>query len=190
VKHATARDEELVARLVERDTLALAELYERHGRAVYSLALRMLRNRESADELVQDVFLRLWRQPERYLAERGRFVAWLLSVAHHRAIDVLRRRKVEGVAAEDDPAELAADHIAPDEAVAHAELRQAVRQALATLPEPQRRSLELAYFGGLTQSEIAARTGEPLGTIKTRMRLGMLKLREHLRGFMDEHKAG
>lgn len=190
MKHATARDEELAARLTARDALALAELYERYGRAIYSLALRILRDRESADELVQDVFLRLWHQPERYLAERGRFATWLLSVAHHRAIDLLRRRKGQRQPGGDDLTALPANHPAPDDAVVESELRRTVRQALATLPEPQRRSLELAYFDGLTQSEIAARTGEPLGTIKTRMRLGMLKLREQLRGYVGEHKAG
>lgn len=190
VNHARGQDEELAARLAARDALALTELYQRHSRAVYSLALRMLGDREAADELVQDVFLRVWHHPERYLADRGRFVTWLLSVAHHRAVDMLRRRRVQRPTANGDVAELSADGVAPDDAVADAEERRAVRDALATLPEGQRRSLELAYFEGLTQSEIAARLGEPLGTIKTRIRLGMLKLREQLRGLVREYEAG
>lgn len=190
MNHARGQDEELAARLAARDALALTELYQRHSRAVYSLALRMLGDREAADELVQDVFLRVWHHPERYLADRGRFVTWLLSVAHHRAVDMLRRRRVQRPTANGDVAELSADGVAPDDAVADAEERRAVRDALATLPEGQRRSLELAYFEGLTQSEIAARLGEPLGTIKTRIRLGMLKLREQLRGLVREYEAG
>ncbi|MBI2321569.1 MAG: sigma-70 family RNA polymerase sigma factor [Chloroflexi bacterium] len=190
VNQARRQDEELAARLAARDALALTELYQRHSRAVYSLALRMLGDREAADELVQDVFLRVWHHPERYLADRGRFVTWLLSVAHHRAVDLLRRRRVQRPTADGDVAELSADSVAPDDAVADAEERRAVRDALATLPEGQRRSLELAYFEGLTQSEIAARLGEPLGTIKTRIRLGMLKLREQLRGLVREYEAG
>lgn len=190
MNHAAARDEELAARLPARDALALSELYQRHSRAVYSLALRMLGDGEAAAELVQDVFLRVWHHPERYLAERGRFVTWLLSVAHHRAVDLLRRRRAQDPLGNGTSAELSAGDIGPDDAVAEAEVRRAVRAALATLPEAQRRSLELAYFEGLSQSEIAARLGEPLGTVKTRIRLGMLKLREQLRGFEREYEAG
>lgn len=182
--HATAHDEQLAAALLARDASALAQLYERYGRVVYGLALRMLSDREAAEELVQEVFLRLWNHPERYLSERGRFVAWLLSVAHHRAVDLLRRRRVQHPAADGDPAELAGDAEDPEEAAAVSELRQGVRQALASLPDTQRRALELAYFGGLSQTEIAAHLGEPLGTVKTRIRLGMMKLRDELRGLV------
>ncbi|MBI3967040.1 MAG: sigma-70 family RNA polymerase sigma factor [Chloroflexi bacterium] len=175
------RDEELVLRLVEQDDMALAALYDRHSRVVYALSLRLLSEPEAAEEVVQEVFLRLWRQPTSYDPQRGLLLPWLLSVTHHRCIDELRRRRrsapIESIA---NVAPLADERTDPADQAWLTERREVVRSALLTLPAEQRRALELAYFGGLTQREVAEHTGEPLGTIKTRIRLGMIKLREVL----------
>jgi RNA polymerase sigma-70 factor (ECF subfamily) len=175
-------DESLVIRLRERDAAALEALYDRHSRPVFSLALKMLGDVTAAEEVVQEVFLKLWRHPERYVPDRGRFRTWLLGVTHHRAIDALRSRRAELAhrgdyeAADDalaipdgdpDPAELAWLSVQQD----------TIRKALSELPDVQREAIELAFFKGLTHSEIAAYLHEPLGTIKTRVRLGMQKLR-------------
>ena len=175
-----ARDEELVGRLLERDERALERLYDRYGRATYSLVLKMLRDPARAEEVSQEVFLKLWRRPESYVPGRGAFATWLLSVAHHRAVDELRTRRHEVYPLGDDespPRELIDDGSDLADAAWLREQRVAVRAALATLPASQRQAIELAYFAGLTQREIAERLGEPLGTVKTRVRLAMQKLR-------------
>ena len=175
-----ASDEDLVGRLAGKDTRALEELYDRYRKPVYSLALRIVHDASTADEIAQEVFLKLWRQPEHYAPERGRFASWLLSVTHHRAIDVIRSRRTDG---RFDPAHLPAGFdtrsttVDPADEVWYREERAQVLGALAQLPAEQRRAIELAYFSGLTQSQIAVATGEPLGTVKTRIRLGMQKLR-------------
>lgn len=178
--YAQTRDEELVERLVERDERALERLYEKYGRATYSLVLKMLRDPARAEEVAQEVFLTLWRRPSSYVPGRGTFATWLLSVAHHRAVDELRTRRHELVPLGDGTngqPELVdeADDLA--ETAWLREQRVVVRQALGLLPASQRQAIEMAYFLGLTQREIADRLGEPLGTIKTRMRLAMQKLR-------------
>ncbi|MDQ3809044.1 MAG: sigma-70 family RNA polymerase sigma factor, partial [Chloroflexota bacterium] len=170
---------------------ALEIVYERHSRAVYSLALRLLGDAPAAEEVVQETFLKLWRQPSAYQPSRGRLVAWLLSVAHHHAVDVLRRRQLEqrrrvsaapsangdGLADMLDSFGLTSAEGDPQAGVGALEQRQMVGRALAGLPDEQRLPLELAYFRGLTQHEIATLLGQPLGTIKTRMRLGLQQLR-------------
>lgn len=171
-----------------RDESAFAVIYERYVDLVYSAAVRVLGDAQLAEDATQDVFVRLWRRPETFVAERGRFLSWLMSVSRNRAVDELRargrRRKREGLALaeteegqvqdepgrEDDPARAAQLH----------EEQRAVRRALAELPAEQKLALELAYFGGLTQQEIAVTLHEPLGTVKTRIRLGMQKLRRLL----------
>jgi RNA polymerase sigma-70 factor (ECF subfamily) len=180
VDYAQARDEELVEQLVERDERALERLYEKYGRAVYSLVLKMLRDPARAEEVAQEVFLKLWRRPSSYVSGRGTFATWLLSVAHHRAIDELRTRRHELVPLGDGTngvPELVDDADDLAEAAWLREQRVVVRQALGLLPASQRQAIEMAYFLGLTQREISDRLGEPLGTIKTRMRLAMQKLR-------------
>lgn len=175
-------DEALVARLRERDASALESLYDRHSRPVFSLALKMLGDVTAAEEVVQEVFLKLWRHPERYSAERGRFRTWLLGVTHHRTIDALRSRRAELAhrGDYDDPGDAL---LIPDGDPDPAELawlsvqQDTIRKALQELPDVQREAIELAFFKGLTHSEIAAYLHEPLGTIKTRVRLGMQKLR-------------
>lgn len=183
-------DADLLAGLAAGDPDALTLLYRRYAPLVYSLALRILGNQQQAEEVVQDVFVKLWRQPQSYDAARGRFVNWLLGVTHHRAIDELRSRKryqrhqiteAGQAGAENAPALADLPDHAPDlgeQAWLNVQ-RQAVRAALQMLPPEQWEALELAYFGGYTQSEIAAALQQPLGTIKTRIRLGIQKLRAY-----------
>jgi len=171
-----------------RDEFAFAVLYDRYIDLVYSAAFRVLSDAQLAEDASQDVFVRLWRRPESFIAERGRFLSWLMSVTRNRAVDELRargrRRKREGgpLGEPDEAAEPVFS--TPTEDPAHSaelhEEQRLVRDALAALPRDQQRALELAYFGGLTQQEIAARLHEPLGTVKTRIRLGMQKLRRAL----------
>jgi RNA polymerase sigma-70 factor, ECF subfamily len=171
-----------------RDELAFSVIYDRYIDLVYSTSLRVLADTQLAEDAAQDVFVRLWRRPESFVAERGRFLSWLMSVTRNRSVDELRargrRHKREGIctneteealnsvpgAESDDPARRAQLH----------EEQALVRRALVQLPHDQKCALELAYFGGLTQQEIALSLHEPLGTIKTRIRLGMQKLRRAL----------
>ncbi|MAG36971.1 MAG: RNA polymerase subunit sigma-24 [Dehalococcoidia bacterium] len=181
VEYDRLDDEALVQKVVAGDERALETLYTRYARPVYALALKLLAQTEAAEEVAQEVFVRLWTRADRFQARRGRLVSWLLAITHHRAIDELRRRKTdrarraaaEAAAPLEEDGDLSAD-------AALAEDRQAVRTALHQLPDTQRRPLELAYYYGLTQTEIAAHLDQPLGTIKTRMRLGMMKLRDTL----------
>jgi RNA polymerase sigma-70 factor (ECF subfamily) len=195
VDYARALDEELIGLVAQRDERALERLYERYGRAIYSLVFRMLRDPGRAEEVAQEVFLKVWRRPTSYVAGRGPFATWLLSVAHHRAIDELRARRHQPLPIDgpDGPgADVVDEGDGLDELTWLRERRSAVRGALTTLPAPQRAAIELAYFGGLTQREIADRLGEPLGTIKTRMRLAMQKLRGSLTDLapLDAHPNG
>ena len=174
-------DDELVTLIVARDEGAFRLLYDRYADLVYSVAMRVLADTAAAQDVVQDVFLRFWRIPQSFDPERGRFMSWLLSVARNRAVDEVRARgrrrlhELAPVEGADDPVdETAADPA--DLAVLSSERRE-IRSALHTLPNEQREVIELAYFGGLTQQEIATRLQTPLGTIKTRVRLGMRKLR-------------
>ncbi|MCS7050640.1 MAG: sigma-70 family RNA polymerase sigma factor [Thermomicrobium sp.] len=176
----------LAQRVADGDTRALERLYDRYARPVFSLALRMLGDPAEAEEILQETFVRLWQQAARYDANRGSFGSWLMSIAHNLAVDALRTRSRRPQRA--DFVELAAlpphhldEAVVVHEAAEVSELRDRVRQALARLPEPQRQAIELAYFAGLTHSEIAAVLGEPIGTVKTRLRLGMQKLQALLR---------
>jgi RNA polymerase sigma-70 factor (ECF subfamily) len=152
---------------------------------VFSLALKMLGDVTAAEEIVQEVFLKLWRNPERYVAGRGKFRSWLLGVTHHRAVDELRSRRVETfrrVAGDAEAETLRIPDSDPDPAEAAwlGIQHDIVQRALEVLPPEQRTAIELAYFQGLTHSEIAAALGEPLGTVKTRLRLAIQKLRSAL----------
>lgn len=167
-------DEELVRRVAAGDPAALASLYDRYAPLIYGLARRIVRDEGQAEDLVQEVFLRIWNRPQIYDRGRGTFRAWLVSVAHHLAVDILRRRRRE-VSYQDKLAAPPADD--PVEAAVNEVEGAAVRSLLGRLPPDQRRVIELAYFEGLTQREIAARLGEPIGTVKTRLRLGIMKLR-------------
>ena len=164
----------LLARIRAGDESAMGALYDRYSGIVYGVALRVLGNTSAAEDILQDVFLQLWRNPGAFNAERGRLAPWLAVIARNRAIDALRRRP-----AEDDIDELpiAGSTNLEDEAVQR-QAAEKVRNAMSQLPPEQRKCLELAYFEGLTHTEIAGKTGEPLGTIKTRIRSGLLTVRK------------
>jgi RNA polymerase sigma-70 factor, ECF subfamily len=173
-----------IARMAGGDQTALAELYDRHSRQVYSIAVRILQNPADAEDVVQDVFSQAWRHASRYDVARGAVGAWLLTVARSRAIDRLRARRVRPDLAA--PGKIVRDVLDPallqDAQLLTAEQVERLRGALGELPMPQRTALELAYYEGLTHKEIAERLQEPLGTVKTRIRLAMLKLRDTLAG--------
>jgi RNA polymerase sigma-70 factor (ECF subfamily) len=171
-------DEAVVALVSRSDETALAELYDRFGRVAYGLALRVLRDATLAEDAVQDAFLAVWRTADRFVPERGKASTWLLTLVHRRAVDAVRReerRRTEPLDPADEPVGDATD----DVAWLRFE-RERVQDALATLPDQQRETLELAYYGGYTQSELAERLGQPLGTIKSRMFAGLSRLRELL----------
>jgi RNA polymerase sigma factor (sigma-70 family) len=173
-------DEAVVALAARSDETALAELYDRHGRTAYALALRVLRDPSLAEDAVQEGFLDAWRQANRFVPERARASTWVLTFVHRRAVDVVRReQRRRGVPAGDMPPEAAPG--AEEEAWLRLE-RERVQSALRLLPDAQREAIELAYYGGFTQSELAERLGEPLGTIKSRMFNGLSRLRELLEG--------
>jgi RNA polymerase sigma-70 factor, ECF subfamily len=168
----------LIGRIAAGDHEALGEFYDRFASMANGLALRILRNTSDAEEVVQEVFLQAWRQADRYDAARGTPEAWISTLARTRALDKLRRRASRREEASD---------AAPGTTSTPANVEVlAVRKALDSLSGPQRRALELAYYDGLTQSEIATRLGEPLGTIKTRIRTAMLRLRESLAPVSDQ----
>ncbi|MBA3947760.1 MAG: sigma-70 family RNA polymerase sigma factor [Herpetosiphonaceae bacterium] len=180
-----ADDDQLIARVAAGDRSAFDALYERYASAVFGLALKVLREREAAEEAVQEVFWRVWKRAASFDRSRA-FAPWLFGIAHNYCIDELRRRKVRPqVVYEDDEhpilSEIPGDADIGAEAVM-AEQRGLVRAALDRLPPEQREALMLAYFSGLTQQEIATQLGNPLGTVKTRMRLGLQKLRTLLQG--------
>ena len=186
VDYKATADERLVEALEIRDERALETLYDRHGDYVYSVCLRMVGDVQLAEDLSQEVFLRLWRRPDLYDVSRGRFLTWLLSVARNRAIDE-RRSRGRRFRFETPPSinteevlEGAPTDEVRDVAVVSEE-RVVVQKALATLPPEQRLAIQLAYFGGYTQQEIADGLHQPLGTIKTRIRLGLQKLRALLK---------
>lgn len=182
-------DDQLVSRIAAGDASALEALYDRYVRQCFGLALRMVGEPGLAEEVVQEVFLKLWSRPDSYSPQKGAFVSWLLSLVHHRAVDELRKRSRTEVALDNDQP-LSVINTRPDpqpdpsEQVWVMEQQRVVRQALGELPENQRLVLELAYFGGLSQSQIAERTSQPLGTVKTRMRMGL----QNLRGLLETNK--
>ena len=173
----------LISLVARRDETALSALYDRYSRLAFNLALRIVGEQTLAEEITADTFINVWRSAASFADERGRFLAWLMSITRHRAIDELRRLNVrpEGSSVDLDEAVNTIQSDGVEDLVGVKRQRELVRSALAALPLPQREALELAYFGGLTQQEISDKTGQPLGTIKTRMRLGMQKLRDELR---------
>src|ERR1044071_6010377 len=167
-------DAALIARIRAGDQSAMADLYDRYAGVVYGVALRVLTSTAAAEDVVQEVFLQLWRNPQAFNSDRGRLAPWLAVIARNRAIDLLRKRPLEdnidempittGINLEDKAAQnLAAER---------------VRGVLVQLPQDQRKALEMAFFEGMTHTEIAGKTGEPLGTVKTRIRTGLLALRK------------
>jgi RNA polymerase sigma-70 factor (ECF subfamily) len=179
----TLTDGAMVALLREQPASGVAALYDRYGRLIFSLALRIVQDHGAAEEITQDVFLRCWRSIDRYQAQQGSLAAWLLAITHHRAIDELRSRRGKDLRREisDDAIHPLA---APDTGYDAALLRGEVQEALHLLPPAQRNVIELIFWGGLTRREVAERLRLPLGTVHTRLRLGMEKLRSAL-----EHAA-
>jgi RNA polymerase sigma-70 factor (ECF subfamily) len=168
-------DQRLVRRVLNGDEAALGTLYDRYGGLVYSVANRILRDTGAAEEVLQDIFHQLWRTASNFDSARGSLSGWLLVMARNRSIDHLRRRSHDP---EDRPAESLVAHSPDLESVTEQnEMLARVRTAMDALPAAQRQAMELAYFEGLTQSEIAGRTGDPLGTVKTRMRAALAALK-------------
>ncbi len=176
-------DRAVLARVSAGQLNALDELYERYRTMAYSIAYRITGDATLAEDVVQEAFLGAWRNAARYVEGRGSVKTWLLSIVHHRAVDAVRRRRPTTELPEPEsapPASLTIPDIWPE--VAGNLDRDAVHVALGGITPVQREAIELAYFGGLTQQEIAERTGAPLGTVKSRMRLGLLSLRRALTG--------
>ena len=172
-------DDALIADLAAQDLGGLAALYDRYGRLAYALAYRILGEPEAAEDAVHDAFLLAWRGAGSYKRERGTVRGWLLSIVHHRSVDVLRRKTAFRPAPLEAAEHQTADSDTAEEAARNVE-QQGVRRVLETLPAAQRRTIELAYFGGYTQVELAALMGVPLGTVKGRMRIGLQKMRRAL----------
>ena len=164
----------LIARIRSGDDSAMGDLYDRYSGVVYGIALRVLGNTTAAEDVMQEIFLQLWRNPQAFRPERGSLAPWLAVIARNRAIDVVRKRRPE-----EDIHELPiAGSVDLEEEAARKIAVEKVRGVLAQLPTEQRKALEMAYFEGLTQTEIAGKTGEPLGTVKTRIRSGLMALRK------------
>lgn len=186
-QESDARDEQAMERLARGDLGALEELHQRYARPIYSLAIRILGDERDAEEVLQDVLERAWRHAPSFDRQRGRVATWLLSMTHHVAIDVLRKRQRRPQAADSETAEKAGRLLAdpaPDAAdqALHNEQAELIRAALRELPEAQKKAIELAYFKELSHLEIAALLGDPLGTVKTRIRRGMERLKAVLQG--------
>lgn len=182
-------DAELVHRVSLGDTAALEELYSRYARVVYSFAVRIVHDTSLAEEILQEVFVRTWRQADRFQRSRGNFASWLLSITHNLAIDEIRKRqrrpqRSDSTDISDAMYGLIDEATNVEEAAQTRVLRERIRIAMETLPDGQRVAIEMAFFGGYSQREISSRLDVPLGTIKTRMRLGLKKLKDQL-----EHDA-
>jgi RNA polymerase sigma-70 factor (ECF subfamily) len=175
-------DEALVALVARGDEPALAELYDRHGRVAYGLAFRVVRDERLAEDAVQDAFLSVWRTAAGFRAERGKASTWIFTLAHRRAVDTVRReeRRRADPLRDEAHAALADERGSTEDAAWERFERERVLAALAQLPDQQREAIELAYYGGYSQSELAERLGVPLGTIKSRMFAGLARLRELL----------
>lgn len=189
---AADADRALVARIEARDAEALAELYDRHSARLMGLAQRIVGDTGEAEEVLQELFLWVWRSASAFDPGRGSVIAWLLVAARSRAIDRVRARRPAARAGLRSVDQIP-DPPAPGDVEVDSANRQwenVCRSAIAELPEDQRRALELAYFDGLTHQEISERTGTPLGTVKTRVRLGLMKLRDRVRPYLPRESHG
>ncbi len=173
-RFSAAEDALLLERVRARDQAAMTDLFDRYGRMVYSVALRVLKDSGHAEDVMQDVFFSVWQNPQPFIAGRGSLGAWLLVIARNRAIDALRRRRPSDPV---DEVVLPATADVASEAERNT-IMEKVRAVMNGLPPDQQRSLELAYFEGLSHSEIAERTGDPLGTVKTRIRTALINVRK------------
>lgn len=176
-------DRAVLVRIADGELDALEDLYDRYKTMAYSIAYRITADAGLAEDVVQDAFLGAWRNAARYAEARGSVKTWLLAIVHHRAIDAIRRKKPTVELPEREEIPPASLQLPDVWAEVSADLdADSIKIALTTLSPVQREAIELAYFGGLTQQEIAARTGAPLGTVKSRMRLGLLSMRRFLMG--------
>lgn len=183
-------DNELLQRTALGDQQAFALLYDRYGKPAYSLAYRIVGDGHDAEDVVQDAFLSVWRMARSFDVRRGNARSWLLSVVHHRAVDIMRRRRGQPPlfqSSEAGPGQVELTDVWQE--VLDSIDGQIVRRALARIPDDQRRTIELAFFGGYTHREIAQKENIPLGTVKSRIRVGMDKLRELLKELASRHKA-
>ena len=186
-KHlAHLSDEALVALVARSDEGALAELYDRVGRVAYGLAFRVLRDDRLAEDAVQEAFLGVWRTAAGFRAERAKASTWILTLVHRRAVDLVRREERRRADPLDDETRDAATSESAEDAAWLGFERERVQGALRQLPDAQREAIELAYYGGYSQSELAERLGMPLGTIKSRMFAGLARLRELLDDRVEE----
>jgi RNA polymerase sigma-70 factor (ECF subfamily) len=193
---AGATDAELLTRAALGDERAVGTVYDRYGQMMYAVAYRIVRQPGDAEEVVAEAFAQAWRDAGRFEAGRGSVAAWLTVMTRSRALDFVRararRERITDTAQRSDPEGtlgMSAPAASPDAAVEAGERERRVAEALANLSAPQRTAIELAFFEGLSHSEIAERLNEPLGTVKTRVRLGMLKLRESLKPYFYERFA-
>lgn len=182
-----ASDTELIGRAAQGDARALEVLYDRYSGVVFSFSLRIVGDRQLAEEILQEAFFRAWQQGSNFSAGKGSFITWMLSITHNLSIDEIRKRNRRPQKADSEEPELVLAAVPDTGAGSNIEeevwlgtLRDTIGGALAQLPAAQREAIEMAYFRGMTQREIAEALGEPLGTIKTRMRLGMQKLKDAL----------
>jgi RNA polymerase sigma-70 factor (ECF subfamily) len=175
---AINEDLALLQRVRQGDQSAMAEVFDKYGRAVYSVALRILKDSGHAEDVMQEIFFQIWRNSDSFVQGRGSLGAWLVVVARNRSIDLLRRRKPTDSV--DDVTLVAPFNLAAD--AEHNAMMEKVQKVLKDLPAEQQRSMELAFFEGLSHSEIAERTGDPLGTVKTRIRLALITLRKAFQG--------
>ena len=177
ISNQPSYDVSLLARIAHRDVAAFEEIYARYSRSVYSLALRLLGDRQVAQEVAQEIFLSIWRGASGFDPDRGSARSWVLSLSHHKTVDALRRMR----RCETAPLATAATNLSPVNPITDETIRslesETIRQALLALSSEQREAIVLAYYGGFTQQEIAARLEIPLGTVKTRTRDGILRLR-------------
>src|SRR6266853_1554537 len=183
-KRVEKEDHDLIQRMASKDASALDVFYERYNRVAFGLVLRIVGNRADAEDVLVDLFWQVWQQAPRYDSSRGKPVAWLLTIARTRAIDCLRSTSRQQVKTDELDAQKnpPAGETEPDSFVL-ADTRRAVQEALQTLPEQQRIPLEMAYFQGMSHTEIAAALAQPLGTVKDRIRTGMTHLRKRLRAY-------
>jgi RNA polymerase sigma-70 factor (ECF subfamily) len=177
MRPSAADDKALLERVLARDQTAMAELFDRYSGMAYSVAMRVVKDAAQAEDVMQDVFFQVWQNPRAFVSDRGSLGAWLAVVVRNRAIDQIRRRKpVEAV---EDVVLPAATNVAAE--VEHRTLIERVRKAMKDLPPEQRESVELAFFEGMTHAEIAEKKGEPLGTVKTRIRTALMSVRKAVR---------
>jgi RNA polymerase sigma-70 factor (ECF subfamily) len=191
VNGSNAEDAALIRRMVDADETALGALYDRWVRSLYSLVLHLLRDPDEAEDVVEETFWQAWRKADSYEPSRGAVSTWLLTIGRRKALDRLRARKrnrEDSIESEGGFADLPSPSPDPESRAEGSDLREHVRAALRELPNEQREVLELGYFSGLSQAEIAEKTGQPLGTVKTRMRLAMQKLREPLSIHREAHE--